>query len=209
MDDLSKKHIEEKKQRDKKIKDLENMLKNHPKKQKVTEKLKCSECEYETTTKRTLNAHIAKKHTNLSKFKYPANCELCDEELKDEKEVKLHMKSHTYSELNFKCENCNYWSYNALTMEVHVGKHHAEKLECGLCEYKVDNLESLKIHLSTCEVYECNRCFFRVCTLSEIKKHIKEKHEDDDDLKITHGKVNRKDEEEIDENELMKHEIFP
>ena len=104
--------------------------------------------------------------------------------------------------------NCDFWSYNALTMEVHVGKQHAEKLECGLCEYKVENMESLKIHLSTCETYECNSCYFRVCTLSEIKKHIRNKHEDDDEIKITHGKINRKDEDEIDENELMKHEIF-
>ena len=111
-------------------------------------------------------------------------------------------------EAKFKSENCDFWSYNALTMEVHVGKQYVEKLECGLCEYKVENMESLKIHLSTCEIYECNSCYFRVCTLSEIKKHIKNKHDDDDEIKITHGKINRKDEDEIDENDLMKHEIF-
>ena len=170
MDDLSKKHLEERKQEEKKIKELENMLKTHPKKQKITEKLKSSECDYESTTKRGLTAHITKKHTNLRKLKYSTNCELCDEDLNNEQVVKFHKKCHDYLEAKFKCENCDFWSYNALTMEVHVGKKHVKKLECGLCEYKVENMESLKIHLSTCEIYECY--YFRVCTISEIKKHI-------------------------------------
>ena len=55
---------------------------------------------------------------------------------------------------------------------MHVGKVHSEYLECGLCEFKADNLENLEMHLFTCEIYECNNCKSREKTLSDVKTHI-------------------------------------
>ena len=94
-----------------------------------------------------------------------------------------------------------------LTMEVHVGKMHSENFECGLCDNKFKDIEALNMHMATCEIYECNGCYFRVKTLADIKKHFQNKHEDDEDVKITHGKVNRKCGEEIDDTEYFIHEL--
>ena len=80
-------------------------------------------------------------------------------------------------------------------------------LSCGLCDYKADNLNTLKIDHATCEIYECDNCYFRVTTLSEIKKHLEKKHKDEDDVKVIHGKINRKDEDEVYEVEYMQCEL--
>ena len=41
-------------------------------------------------------------------------------------------------------------------MEVHLGKHHSEKNECGLCDFEAGNLENLETHLNTCEFFQCD-----------------------------------------------------
>ena len=208
LDELENKFKEEKKGKDRKIKELESLLKNNQnKKTKMPENFKCSECDYETTTMKGMKTHKTRKHTKTSKLKYPINCDLCDEKLDDEKEMRLHMKGHAYFEAKFRCEDCDYWSQNYLTMELHVGKNHSESVECGLCDYKADNLNTLKIHHATCEIYECDNCYFRVTTLSEMKKHLQKKHKEEDDVKVIHGKINRKDEDEVDEVEYMQSEL--
>ena len=46
-------------------------------------------------------------------------------------------------------------------------------------------------------------CFFKSRLFkNDTITYTENKHEDDDEIKITHGKINRKDEDEIDENEL-------
>ena len=61
-------------------------------------------------------------------------------------------------------------------MEVHIGKCRTKDFECGLCEAKFEELNSLEIHLKTCEVYECGKCWIRNKNLSEMKRHIEENH---------------------------------
>ena len=95
---------------------------------------------------------------------------------------------HTYKAYN----ECDYVCENSLTMEVHIGQLHSEKVECGLCNYKANNLESLNLHISTCETYICEDCCYRTTKLHDINDHLNNKH-DRDWLQITHAKVNRKD----------------
>ena len=40
-------------------------------------------------------------------------------------------------------------------MEVHVGKCNTDNFECGLCDSKFKDLDTLELHLRTCEIYEC------------------------------------------------------
>ena len=93
-------------------------------------------------------------------------------------------------------------------MEVHAGKNHSAILECGLCDYKAKDLESLETHISTCEIYECNICYFRVTKICDIKTHMNEKHENENVI-IIHGKQNRNKEEEIDCAEHLRFDLFP
>jgi hypothetical protein len=67
-----------------------------------------------------------------------------------------------------------------VTMEVHLGKHHSDKFECGLCNLEIGGLENLEIHQNRCEVFQCDwdkeKCKERPNTLIDIKKHFVEVH---------------------------------
>ena len=85
-----------------------------------------------------------------------------------------------------------------MTMQVHIGKLHCDTVDCGLCTYTAKDLESLNLHISTCETYICDDFCYRTTKLHEMKEHLNRKH-DKDYLTIKHAKVNRKDSEIIDE----------
>ena len=91
------------------------------------------------------------------------------------------MKIHSYKEAKFKCEECDFIGENEHTMDVHIGKVHSDKVECGLCEIHTKDLEELELHIFSCEVYKCVRdgrdgCNTKFKTLSEVKAHISTYH---------------------------------
>ena len=90
--------------------------------------------------------------------------------------MKFHMKCHSYKQIEYKCEECNYWCGNEQSMEVHIVFAHCANFECGLCEFVGGDSETLKTHLFTCEIYECKECDFRYNTLAEVKHHVCEEH---------------------------------
>ena len=87
-------------------------------------------------------------------------------------------------------------------MEVHLGKVHGDKFDCGLCDYNAKDLENLEMHLSTCETYKCIICDLDFTNLSEIKKHFSQKHE-------PHVKENRDNIDAFDGNHYSFKELFP
>ena len=127
MEELENKFKEEKKTKQKKIKDLENLIKNKSVDDKTRktkkESLKCQFCDFETTSERGLSVHMKRKHTNLKEFIYPVECDFCDLKLNTESELKMHIKiTHTFRETKFNCEDCDYCGENELSVEVHQGK---------------------------------------------------------------------------------------
>ena len=48
--------------------------------------------------------------------------------------TKKNINSHSYKLAKFKCDDCDFVGESELTMEVHIGKHHSETYECGLCD---------------------------------------------------------------------------
>ena len=95
--------------------------------------------------------------------------------LNSESEMRKHVASHSYTNSKFKCDECEFLGGNDATMQVHIGKYHTDKFECGLCYIEEKDQESLEIHLATCEVFECGKCDERLKSISDLKKHIKEK----------------------------------
>ena len=61
------------------------------------------------------------------------------------------MRTHSYSNVQFRCEPCEFIVGGKIDMEVHSAKHHGDKFECGLCDYEAADLNNLEVHLSTCE----------------------------------------------------------
>ena len=59
---------------------------------------------------------------------------------------------------------CDFVGRNNCTIYVHIGKVNSEYLECGLWEFKADNLGNLEMHLFT--------TVKREKILSNIKTHV-------------------------------------
>ena len=196
LDELEKKYKSEKLTKDKKIKELEILVKNKGKRDQ--DSFKCSDCEFVSKSRNGLKTHKAKMHTKTKESEYPAECELCEAKLPSEKDMKEHLRLHTYKRSTFKCEDCDFCSENFLTMEVHVGKQHSENFECGLCNYEAKDIEALNLHLTTCQIYVCEDCYFRTQHMHDIREHLKDKHNNDFSL-IIHAKINLKDPETIDQ----------
>ena len=64
-------------------------------------------------------------------------------------DMKKHMKTHSFKEAKFKCEDCDCVGQSRETMEVHIGKTHTDNFECGLWEQTFGNIEKLETHLKT------------------------------------------------------------
>ena len=78
---------------------------------------------------------------------------------------------HTFTENNddkCKCDECEFGGANRETMKVHLGKYHMGNFEFGLCEYKVESLEHLNLHLNTCEFYRCRRYQLKETNITDI-----------------------------------------
>ena len=207
VEELEKKFLNEKKFKDRKIKDLENLLKNKSEKA-MKENFKCEYCDFQTPSERGLNVHIKRKHTNMKADKFSVECDFCEFNAKSESEMKFHLKnSHTATDSNVKCLDCDFCAYNEISIQVHQGRQHEDGFTCGLCDFKADSLEMLNLHLKTCESYECYRCNIRVYTISDIKEHIKNKH-DSEYITITHGKLDRKDENYVKQTDYGKDDLF-
>ena len=117
-------------------------------------------------------------------------------------DMKRHMRSHSFKEAKFKCEDCDFVGQSRETMEVHIGKSHTDNFECGLCELNFGNIGKLETHLNTCEVYRCRKCYNKETKISEIKAHVQKKHfHPNAATLIDHLKISRNDLNEVSSKE--------
>ena len=75
---------------------------------------------------------MTRKHTKIKTVQYPKKCDLFEEQFGNAAEFKQHMKTHSYKEAKFKCEDCTFVGKWKETMEVHLGRSHTDFFECGL-----------------------------------------------------------------------------
>ena len=212
LSELENKFVEEKKNKEKKVKELEDTLKHQ--KNKTTAVIpdksvfECEKCEFTTLSKIGLSVHFKRVHTKLYKIKYPVECDFCEDVIKSGKEMDLHLKfNHNGRGASYKCEDCDYIGENGCSLDVHHGKCHNIDFECGLCDYKGKDVEKLETHLTTCEAYLCCECNFRGRFISSIRTHMLKEH-GQENVQITHAKLDRKDNSCIVETEHWSHDLF-
>jgi hypothetical protein len=109
--------------------------------------------------------------------------------------------------LKYKCDECEFWGPNTLTMEVHVKKNHCEHIKCRLCDFEANTKDILETHLATCERYACFICPNKFNTVAEIKEHINAEH-DGRNTNIIHAKLKRKYPEYSYEKSYYSNKIF-
>ena len=110
--------------------------------------------------------------------------------------------------LELKCEECGFTGKNDWSMQIHHGKCHSKNIECGLCECKVKDKESLEIHLKTYEIYECKNGDHIAKTISDMKKYIAANTNDFGLSSIFHVKMDRNNDNEADWKEYKQNELF-
>ena len=177
---------------DKKVTDLENIIKKQQKKNEHLEVkikaleafyneklLKCTQCEFATVSEKGLKTHVVKKHKTEKKkkedtFQYPRSCDLCEKEIKNKIAMKTHMKTHSYKDVLYQCNKCDFLGGAEMDIAVHSGKAHGDCFACGLCEYIAPDLETLETHLFTCEIFECYNCETIFKSLGDLKSHFVE-----------------------------------
>ena len=115
-------------------------------KQAEKEHFKCTHCDFQSSSKAGLKIHMKRKHTDYTKEEFPRSCDQCDKIVNNISDMKKHLKTHSYKDIQFQCSFChfcNFCSGEQIEMEVHIGKEHSDKFECGHCEINTKDKEEL------------------------------------------------------------------
>ena len=125
--------------------------------------------------------------------------------------MKKHMRTHSYSLVQYKCDLCEFMGYDEIDMDVHAAKQHGDKFECGICEHEAKNIEDLEIHLNTCEYYKCEECSEKILKFTSIKEHFLSKHGNSDYYRrgVKNIKPSRENSEIYDQKFHYLSELFP
>ena len=186
VDEIEKEQLTHKKHHEKKFKDLEQMYKQKIRKEKEptvdVSTIQCNKCDYKTTSRQGLKIHNSKVHSNIDFEQFPAACDICEKVLQNESDLRKHKKSqHTYHNVRYQCNECEFMANEVETLNIHFGKKHTEKPQCGLCDKTFESLSLLENHQIKCEIFMCSnsgcRDYFE--DLKEMKKHINEHHRKD------------------------------
>ena len=116
------------------------------------------------------------------------------------------MKEDAYNQLKYKCEDCDFFANDILSLNVHVERKHLGNFECAICGFTAENEDHLNTHLHTCETYTCDYCLhskFMVKTLPELVAHLKNKHPKHlMKTTIIHTKMARSDVDKVSQREV-------
>ena len=197
-----------KKHQEKKVKELENKLKQKAGKE-VSAEIKttnensynCRECDFTTTSRQGLKIHRSKSHSKINFEQFPAACDICELVLENVTNFKKHKKSeHTYHTVRYQCDECDFMANEVQTLHVHFGMTHSSKNQCGLCDKEFNTANDLNDHHSLCEIFVCSNshCKDTFENLTDLKEKIKEKHRKNSpsDYKFSYWIMNTKDKSE-------------
>ena len=170
------------------------------------ETFSCTKCNFTTESERGLKVHVKRKHVNFEDKEFPKVCDFCDLECYNKQRMEEHLKEHSYTNLKFKCEDCDFLAEDKLTLEVHAGKSHSGNFECGLCGFIAADLDNLETHLHTCERYICKDCHPNITfsNIPDLKSHLSTKHPKHlRNTNINHIKMDRKNSEMVSSKTFM------
>ena len=72
---------------------------------------------------------MKRKQTLTGKDNYPRYFDLFESVIDNKKDLKEHMKIHSYKKANYQRVEFNFLGDIQRTTEVHIGKHHSELLK--------------------------------------------------------------------------------
>ncbi|CAH2222399.1 jg21787 [Pararge aegeria aegeria] len=150
--------------------------------------LSCGECDYTTTYKNCLEAHVASHSASK-----PFSCDQCNYTTKYSTALQRHITiKHTAREPRtltdeekktmplHKCSDCDYTSYFKWNLNAHKRKHKLEKqFKCKYCDYATayrhNFLKHNKVH-NEGVFYKCDKCPFVTKFEGHITRHLSKIH---------------------------------
>ena len=75
---------------------------------------------------------MKRKHESLEDEQFPKVCDFCDRNCFDKKHMKEHLAEHSFRNLKFKCEDCDFLAEDNLSLEVHAGKAYSGNFSAAL-----------------------------------------------------------------------------
>ena len=104
---------------------------------------------------------------------------MCEKVFENETNLKKYKKSeHTYHNVKYQCNECEYMANEEQTLHVHFGRNHSVKKQCGLCDNDFQTYKLLDDHLSQCEIFMCSNsgCRKTFEEYARMKEHINGEH---------------------------------
>ena len=105
-------------------------------------RFKCSVCDQQAKSSNGLRMHISRKHTKYDENVTSFQCENCGKGFRSAGEIKEHMISHSYRQLTFKCDECDFLGPNKQTIKMHSRRIYSETIACGMGDFEVKDIET-------------------------------------------------------------------
>merc|ERR1719186_165134 len=135
----------------------------------------CGQCDYTTTSKRYLQRHTLRWHTeNLHPKIY--YCDHCDFKTRWKKNIQKHIDG-VHAKKTYYCDQCNFETKWEGNLKLHIDGTHANiKYCCDQCDYKTTWKMNLKKHVDSAHkriYYYCEKCDFKTNWKTHLYRHMK------------------------------------
>lgn len=140
--------------------------------------LKCDQCPSEFKFKKTLDAHIARGHSEKPQ-ELNFKCDQCTYASYNRYAFLRHMKiRHDPTHKKFICEECNKVLSTQTLLRKHLLIHADTEFTCNICNHVSKTANGLKSHMTLHEdmKYECPVCQLKRRSAYEVRMHCKRKH---------------------------------
>ena len=143
----------------------------------------CSECDFKTKEKVTLEKHRKGVHLNLTiSQRQPKKCDQCNFWSKSSTQLKCHRENIHFG-ITYKCDFCEHVSSDKYRKNEHIKKKHLnlekESFECPKCSKHFKSKSALNRHISTIhmgQTFPCNLCSVVRTQKGDLKKHMDKFH---------------------------------
>ena len=155
---------------------------------------KCTDCDYETRSKRDLNTHLKVHQQNLFQ------CIFCNYTTSRNANLKRHILNVHSDSAKFCCDECDKQFSRESSLSYHKEAKHSSKIKCELCDKDFETRRNLEKHIldqhthnkiTTSngfmilhqsertikrKVYFCQQCDYKTTYKGNLMKHVERMH---------------------------------
>ncbi|XP_046353634.2 zinc finger protein 37 homolog [Haliotis rufescens] len=156
-------------------------LQGHVKSHHKEKPFMCGICDNSYLRYTDLECHLLNHSDPNPKTQVLFTCSFCEEEFKDDKGLKEHLKTHGDIEADtvFECGMCGEELKSQIELGHHMKRHMGDPFEpckCGICLCSFSKVAELKVHLAdkhfTNAQFVCDFCKCRFLTAQALKAHM-------------------------------------